>query len=262
VDHFRKHSPTEDSEAGIIDPASGRPALEVSSILHKVNNALADPSIWRLAQLLHGKGVRGSTRKIDSGWILHASVKGKISVDEFYGGKRREELLAAKADEAIAKIEESKPRSRSLAVRQTVGTAAAGARPRSIATDDNPPSSSPSRSRSADTSFRIAAASEVEVAEAGIHWIGADDRPPSSGPLSLRVNIRPAVGIFCNCIPCIIAHSQPYDYQSPTFLNSGEVSDGVSVSPLSLSPDDAYDRLAPTASPQDRRGHNRSQSNP
>ena len=166
--------------------------------MHNVGNALTDPSIWRLAQLLHGKGLRGNARKVDNDCILHASVKGRINVDEFYGGKRREELLAAKADEAIAKVEESKPRSRSLTVRQTVGTAAAGTGPRSIATDDNPSSSSPSRSRSIDTSFGIAAASEVEVAEAETRWIGADDRPPSSGPLSLRVNIRPAVGIFCN----------------------------------------------------------------
>ncbi|KIM81208.1 hypothetical protein PILCRDRAFT_821659 [Piloderma croceum F 1598] len=107
------------TEAGTIDPVSGRPALEVSSIMHKVNNALTEPSIWRLVQLL-----RGNARRIDSGCILYASVKGRINVDEFFGGKRREELLAAEADETIAKLEESKskPRSRSLAARQIVGT--------------------------------------------------------------------------------------------------------------------------------------------
>jgi hypothetical protein len=103
-DHFRKHSPEYDSKAAIVDPASGRPLQEVNSTRQDINNSFRDPSIWRLAQLLHGKGLHGNARRVENRCILHASVMGRISTDQSYGGRRRDWLCtaAASSDEAIA----------------------------------------------------------------------------------------------------------------------------------------------------------------
>jgi hypothetical protein len=101
--HFRRHSPEHDSTVSIADPVSGRPMIELNDIKQDINNAFKHPSVWRLVQIFHGKGLHGNARKIDGNCVLHASVTGKISTDQKYGGKRRKELHEAAADEAIAK---------------------------------------------------------------------------------------------------------------------------------------------------------------
>jgi hypothetical protein len=122
---------------------------------------------------------------------------------------------------------------------------------------------SDARSRSIATSLLVMAATH-EIVAVGSRSITTDDNnPPSSGPLSLRVRMRPPVGPFpiLHKLRRFIFFLMAFFILVSYYPKFGR---GIWwVSPLSLSPDDAYSRLPiPPANPKDRRGHNRSQSNP
>jgi hypothetical protein len=183
VDHFRKFLPEDDSAAGVADPLSGRPTQEISSTMKGLNNVFTNPSIWRLVQLLHGKGLGGTSRRITSSCILHASVGGRISRDQMYGGKRRGELQAAEADEAITIPEGFENRFRSVA----------------------------------GTSHPIIGGSNAsEISGVGSRSLDRASTP-SSGPLSLRVNIISPVSPS-KSPPCAIALLN-IPYSLPSFIS-------------------------------------------
>jgi len=106
ADHLCRISPGFDSAASVVDSITGRPAAEVKCTKLDVNDAFKGPSSV-LAQLTCRRASRGNARRIDSEHILHASVQGRLFADQIYGGERREELMAARADETIAKAVES-----------------------------------------------------------------------------------------------------------------------------------------------------------
>ena len=109
AEHLCRISPGFDSSSGNIDSASGRPDTEIQCTQVEVNDPFRGLSVWVVGQLIRGRGPRGKARKMSSDHILHASVQGRIYKDLTYGGKRREELREARADEAIAKAIERPP---------------------------------------------------------------------------------------------------------------------------------------------------------
>ena len=110
VDYFRHASPESDSK-NTAESGGGRPPAEIQSTKLQVNDVFKAPSLWVLMQLLRGRGAHGNARGIGGDSILHASVQGRIDLDQEYGGKRRAKLGKLAADEAVAPAHDLRPHS-------------------------------------------------------------------------------------------------------------------------------------------------------